>query len=133
MKKVGVKAVLISGRTLQQGRTSELGKLSEDYLSSVAVCEMDANTMEVLGIHEGDAVRLETLLGDVVVRSKLDQNARPGVVFMPWGPHANTILGSETHGCGMPSYKGVPVILFPAPDTSVRTIDDLLHLSEGGI
>jgi len=38
---VKLRVSLLTGRTLEQGRGKEYGKLSEEYWRDVAVCEMD--------------------------------------------------------------------------------------------
>jgi formylmethanofuran dehydrogenase subunit D len=126
MSRVGVEAILTSGRTLKQGRAMELGKLGPEYLKEVAICEMDKLTLEALGINEGDPVLVETRHGSVVVTSKLDRRAEPGVVFIPCGPYANAVIGSDTEGTGMPDFKGVSSQLFAAKDEPVLDVRELL-------
>jgi len=126
MSRVGVEAILTSGRTLRQGRAMELGKLGPEYLKEVAICEMDKVTLEALGINEGDPVLVETQHGSVVVASKLDRRAEPGVVFIPCGPYANAVIGSDTEGTGMPDFKGIPSQLFAAKDEPVLDVKELL-------
>ncbi|MHA3962285.1 MAG: molybdopterin dinucleotide binding domain-containing protein [Candidatus Thorarchaeota archaeon SMTZ1-45] len=126
MSRVGVEAILTSGRTLKQGRAMELGKLGPEYLKEVSFCEMDKITLKALGLEEGDPVLVETLYGSVVVESKLDRRAEPGVVFIPCGPYANAVIGSDTEETGMPDFKGVPAKLFAAKGESVLGVKDLL-------
>ena len=126
MSRVGVEALLTSGRTLKQGRAMELGKLGPEYLKEVGICEMDKVTMEALGIGEGDPVRVETMHGSVVVTCKIDRRAEPGVVFIPCGPYANAVTSSDTEGTGMPAFKGVSAQLFAAKGEKVPTVEELL-------
>jgi formylmethanofuran dehydrogenase subunit D len=126
MSRVGVEALLTSGRTLKQGRAMELGKLGPEYLKEVAYCEMDTVTLESLGLEEGDPVRVETKYGSVIVSSKIDRRAEPGVVFIPCGPYANAIIGSETEGTGMPEFKGITAQLFAAKGKKVLDVEKLL-------
>ena len=126
MSRVGVEAVLNSGRTLKQGRAMELGKLGPEYLKEVGFCEMDQVTHEALGLEEGDPVRVETMHGSVVVASKLDRRAEPGVVFIPCGPFANAVTGSDTEGTGMPDFKSVTAKLFAAKGESILSVQELL-------
>jgi formylmethanofuran dehydrogenase subunit D len=126
MSRVGVEALLTSGRTLKQGRAMELGKLGPEYLKEVAYCEMDTVTLESLGLEEGDPVRVETKDGSVIVSSKIDRRAEPGVVFIPCGPYANAIIGSETEGTGMPEFKGITAQLFAAKGKKVLDVEKLL-------
>ena len=126
MSRVGVETLVTSGRTLKQGRAMELGKLGPEYLKEVAICEMDKVTLGALGIEEGDPVRVETLHGSVVVTSKIDRRAEPGVVFIPCGPYANAITGSDTEESGMPDFKGVSAQIFAAKGESVLDVKQLL-------
>ena len=126
MSRVGVEALVTSGRTLKQGRAMELGKLGPEYLKEVAICEMDKVTLGVLGIEEGDPVCVEILHGSVVVTSKIDRRAEPGVVFIPCGPYANAITGSDTEQSGMPDFKGVSAKIFAAKGETVLGVEELL-------
>ena len=132
MSRVGVEALVTSGRTLKQGRAMELGKLGPEYLKEVAICEMDKVTLEALGIEEGDPVCVETIHGSVVVTSKIDRRAEPGVVFIPCGPYANAITGSDTEQTGMPDFKSVTAKIFAAKGETVLGVKELLkHIVEG--
>ncbi|MFW9768539.1 MAG: molybdopterin dinucleotide binding domain-containing protein [Candidatus Thorarchaeota archaeon] len=126
MSAVGVKALVTSGRTLKQGRGMEIGKLSSEYFEEVSVCEMDQVTFDALGIEAGDPVRVETIHGSVIVTSRLDRRAEPGVVFIPCGPYANAITGSDTEGTGMPDFKSIRAQIFPAKGKKVLSVKELL-------
>ncbi|MHA2024681.1 MAG: molybdopterin dinucleotide binding domain-containing protein [Candidatus Thorarchaeota archaeon] len=126
MSAVGVKAVVTSGRTLKQGRGMEIGKLSPDYFEEVSVCEMDKITFDALGIEAGDPVRVETYHGSVIVKSRLDRRAEPGVVFIPCGPYANAITGSDTEGTGMPDFKSIEAQIFAAKGEKILSVKELL-------
>ena len=132
MSRVGVEALLTSGRTLKQGRAMELGKLGPEYLKEVAICEMDKVTLEALGLDEGESVRVETIHGSVVVTSKIDRRAEPGIVFIPCGPYANAVTGSDTENTGMPDFKGVSAQIFGAKGEKVLNVKELLkQIMEG--
>ncbi len=132
MSSVGVSAVLTSGRTLKQGRAMELGKLGPEYFKEVSICEMDKVTFEALGLNEGEPVRVETQHGSIVVTSRLNRRAEPGVVFIPCGPYANAITGSDTEGTGMPNYKSIAARLFAAKGERILSVKELLKLMMGG-
>ena len=64
----------------------------------------------------------------MVVKGLLSTQApHKGIVFIPCGPWANMIVGSETNGTGMPSYKGVNVEVTPAPNEIVLDVKQLLE------
>ncbi|RJS89783.1 protein fwdD [Candidatus Bathyarchaeota archaeon] len=107
-----MEAVLLTGRTLSQGMGVELGKSSSVYYRSVVTCEMNAEDMRRLGVAPGDPVRIITEHGSVVVRVvEALEEVPQGVIFIPYGPMINAIIGPETHGTGMPSFKGISVKL----------------------
>jgi formylmethanofuran dehydrogenase subunit D len=106
--------ILITGRTIDQGKFKEHAKLSKEYEESVAVCEMHAEDMKRLNIEEGGNVKVSTDIGSIVVKAKRSKRIRnPGVVFIPFGPWVNAILSSETEGTGMPHLKGFKVRIEP--------------------
>lgn len=106
---------LLTGRTLRQGQGKEYGKLSERYWKSVATCEIDPDDLKKLGIKDGAPVKVTTSHGSVTVRAvKSLRGPHPGSVFIPYGPWANVILDSKTHGTGMPSFKGTQAVIEPA-------------------
>lgn len=124
---------LLTGRTLRQGQGKEYGKLSERYWKSVAICEVDPSDLEKLGIKDGKAVKITTKNDSVVVRAvKSLRGPHPGRVFVPYGPWASMIVDSETHGTGMPSFKGIPAVIEPAANgEEVLTLEELLHVHYG--
>ncbi|MBN2230226.1 MAG: molybdopterin dinucleotide-binding protein [Candidatus Thorarchaeota archaeon] len=132
MNKVGVAAFLTSGRTLKQGQALEQGKLSEAYQEAVGVCELDATSLRILGIESGAFVRIESEYGAVVVKAQFDKNAEPGIVFIPCGPYANAITGSDTAASGMPNFKGIQVEIYRAEEHEFLNIKQLLETPSGG-
>jgi len=122
-----VKVTLLTGRTITQGVGKEIGKLSEEYLASVAVCELDPEDLKRLSIRENENIRVATEFGSVVLRAKESQRApHPGVAYIPYGLWANAIIGPRTHGTGMPSFKGVPAEVEPAPKEETMGIRGML-------
>ena len=129
-----LKVSLLTGRTIDQGTGREHGKLSERYQRSVAVCEMDPDDMKRLGIRENGTVKVSTDFGSVVVQAvKSARTPHSGVIFIPYGPWASLIMNPETHGTGMPSLKGLPAEVEPAPKERVMDLSELLkkHFKKG--
>ena len=123
-----IKVTLISGRTIDQGVTKEHSKLSEAYRDSVAICEIDPSDLGELGVKENSTVKVSTEHGAVVVKAKVSKRApHPKIVYMPYGFWANVIVGPETHGTGMPSYKGVAAEVQSALTENVSSIQQLLR------
>ena len=122
-----LKVSLLTGRTIDQGTGKEMGKLSKEYIESVVICEMDPEDMKFLGIKENNNVKVITDFGSVVIKAVKSARApHPKVAFIPYGPWANIIMNPKTHGTGMPSFKGIPAEIEPAPEEKVLTLHDLL-------
>ncbi len=124
-----LKVSLITGRSLAQGKTKEEGKLSEGYLNNVACCEFNPDDLKELGIPSGQNVRISTSFGSVIVKaSESSQFLRRGSAFMPYGPWSEFLVDPETHGTGMPSYKGIEAKVEPAQKEKVLTIEEIVKL-----
>ena len=104
---------LVTGRTVKQASGMHKGKLTEAYRRAVTVVEMNPEDMACLGIAEGQVVRLRTSTGQVEAPAHAGA-LPPKMVFVPMGPVANELIGSETDGTGMPTFKGLAVEVEPA-------------------
>ena len=126
-----MEALLVTGRTIDQGCGKEYGKLSIEYAESVAICEMNQEDMKDLNIRDADRVRVVTEFGSVVVKAKKSLRIQcPGTIFIPYGPWANLTLTSDTDGTGMPLLKGVKANVEPTGE-EVLNLPDLLLQSYG--
>ncbi len=124
-----MKYILISGRTLGQGKSLEVGKTSEEYFLNVAVVFMNEDDMKEIGAEEGKTVKVSTRFGSTVVsckKSKLDR----GIIFMPFGPWTSVLTGVDTQGTGMPDLKGIKVEVSPT-DEKLTTVPDILNTMRG--
>ena len=125
-------AILITGRTIDQGVGKEMGKGSKEYFDSTAVCFIDKSDMLKLGLRSGTNVQVTSKYGSVIVKAvKFPSGITPGMVFIPCGLWANAICGDETFGMGMPMFKGFPVEIEAAPNEVVLTLDELLKKEYG--
>ena len=123
-----LKVSLLTGRTIDQGKGKEMGKLSKEYLESVVICQIDPNDMKTLGVKENTNVKVVTDFGSVVLKAEKSARApHPKVVFIPYGPWASLIMNPKTHGTGMPSLKGIPAEIEPAPNEKVLSLQNLLN------
>lgn len=123
--------ILITGRTVDQGKFKEHAKISEKYRASVAVCEMHTEDMKKLGIKDGDNIKVTTSVGSVIVKAKISKRIKtPGVAFIPFSPWVNSIMPSETEGTGMPHLKGFKVKIEPTSEP-VQDIKELLLKTYG--
>jgi len=122
-----LKVSVLTGRTINQGRGKEYGKLSKEYLESVTICQMDPNDMKFLEVKENTNVKVITDFGSVVLKAVKSARApHPKVVFIPYGPWASLVMNPKTHGTGMPSLKGISAEIEPAPDEKVLSLQNLL-------
>jgi formylmethanofuran dehydrogenase subunit D len=101
-------ATMISGRTLAQGAGCE-SKMSPDFFKAVALCHLSEKDFKSLGLSEGRNVLLKNEFGQVVLTAKKDAGLPDSMVFIPMGPWANVLVGTETGGCGTPHFKGLEV------------------------
>lgn len=115
-----LRVILITGRTIPQGTTRDGKKILKEYVESAAICELDPGDLEKLRIKEGDTVRIKTSFGAVTVRAKISTQApHQGIVFIPMGPWANEVIGPDTDGIGMPSFKSISAEIEAAPDEEI--------------
>ncbi|MGB9959902.1 MAG: molybdopterin dinucleotide binding domain-containing protein [Candidatus Bathyarchaeales archaeon] len=127
-----LKVTLVTGRTIEQGVGKEHGKASKEYMESVSICYMDPQDMKKLGIKDKTNILVSTEFGSVVVKAvKSIRTPHPGVIYIPYGPWANVVVDPETHSIGMPSFKGIPAEIEPAPDKPILTLKELLKLQFG--
>ncbi len=118
---------LLTGRTIEQGVGKERGKASNEYMESVSVCYIDPEDMKKLGIKEKTNVQVSTEYGSVVLKALKSLRApHLGMIYIPYGPWANVVVNPETHSIGMPSFKGIPAEVEPAPDKPVLGLEELL-------
>ena len=123
-----LKVSLLTGRTVDQGKGKEYGKLSEEYQQSVAVCQIDPDDMKSLGIRENSNVKVITDFGSVVLKAVKSARApHPKVIFIPYGPWASIVMNPKTHGTGMPSLKGLTAEIEPSPQERVLDLTNLLR------
>lgn len=131
-KVIRMEFTLITGRTIEQGCSKEHAKLYEEYVQSVAVCEMNPEDMKKLNIGDGENVRVTTEVGSVIVKAKRSRRIRvPGVIFIPYGPWANAVSSSETESTGMPLFKGLKAKVEPTNEP-VSSLRELLLKTYGG-
>ena len=120
-----IDVTIISGRTAEQGVGLEEGKTSERYAKSTSLIELSSNDVEALGIDEGQAVKVTTPHGAVVVYTKRSEGLEEGLAFFPYGLWANQVFGATTYGTGMPLYKGVEAEIEPSGE-DVPSLGDLV-------
>jgi len=132
VEKPRLRLTLLTGRTREQGVGKERGKTSKEYIESVSICHIDPEDLKKLGIKNKTTVLVSTAYGSVVVKAMKSPRApHPGVIFIPYGPWANAVTDPETHGIGMPSFKGIPAEVEPASDKSVLSLAELLKAEFG--
>jgi len=124
--------ILITGRTIDQGVGKESGKSTKLYFDSTTMCYMDEKDMKELGLRNNDHILVTSPEGSVVLRAvKHPRGAMPGMIYIPYGPWANSICSNDTTSIGMPSFKGTPVGVKPAPDKPILTLEELLRKEFG--
>ena len=122
-----LRVTLLTGRTIEQGVGKEQGKSSPLYFEACSMVYMDGDDMKRLGVKNGTNVLVTTTDGSVVLRAvKYPRGATPGLIYIPYGPWANAVCSDVTTSIGMPSFKGTPAEVEPAPDKQVLSMEALL-------
>ena len=120
--------LVLTGRTIDQGRGKEMGKLSDVYQKDVTQCQIDPEDMKALKLRQNTNVKVTTKSGSIVLRAvKSLRGPHPNMIFIAYGPWASMISDPESHGTGMPSLKGIPGVLEPAADEEVLTMQELVN------
>ncbi len=113
-------AILLTGRSLEQGVAIETDKAGDINTRACAKCYIDPQDMKKLKILSGETVLVKTSYGEVVVRAEKSPDApHEGIVYIPMGIWANQIINPYTDSTGMPSFKGVEATVEPAPGKPV--------------
>jgi formylmethanofuran dehydrogenase subunit D len=99
---------LITVRTAKQGAAMEKGKLSAEYIAETSALTLSPRDFQELELTAGQQIRISNDSGQVLVTCRSAEGP-DGVFFLPLGPTANALIGEQTHGTGVPSYKGFSV------------------------
>lgn len=105
--------ILIPGRTSRQGSGISEGKFGETYMSEIQTLMMCSDDMSMVGLVDGDSVELASDHGKIkvsVATSKGDE-LTSGILFIAYGDLSSRLMGSDTHGSGMPTSKCIDVRL----------------------
>jgi formylmethanofuran dehydrogenase subunit D len=106
---------LITGRTRKQAIGMHKGKDSPEYHEATALVELNPEDMARRGIEDGAHVLLRTAEGEVELTARAG-SLPEGLSFVPMGTLANKLIGTETLGTGMPSFKGQKVDVAPVAE-----------------
>jgi formylmethanofuran dehydrogenase subunit D len=120
--------LVLTGRTIEQGKGKEMGKLSKVYLDDVIECRLDPEDMVALNLKQNTNVKVTTQFGSVVLKAvKSPRAPHPKMIFISYGPWASMISDPRTNGTGMPTLKGIPAEIEPAPDEKVLSLQELVN------
>lgn len=112
-----MRVILNTGRTVWQGQAIESGKDLQMFINAAAICHINQDMMDELGIKDGDNVQIVSEYGDVIVKAVNTQEELPdGMVYVPMGPWANRVIRPNTDSTATPSFKNVPVDLNPTEE-----------------
>ncbi|MEN6328813.1 MAG: tungsten-dependent formylmethanofuran dehydrogenase subunit FwdD [Methanobacteriaceae archaeon] len=102
--------ILNTGRTVWQGQAIESGKDLKMYVDAAAICHMNREMMDEMGVKEGDNIQVVSNFGDVVVKVVNTKETLPeGMIFIPMGPWANRVIDPDTDSTATPRFKNIPV------------------------
>ena len=120
-----MKFVLNTGRTVPQGASVE-HKGADVYRTIASSCFLNPVDMMMLGIEDGDRVRVTTPAGQIVLTARPAEGVAREEIFVAIGPYANHIISSETHGTGMPDFKSQRVDVEPTKEP-LQSVGELME------
>lgn len=120
-----MKFILNTGRTVPQGDSVE-NKGSDAYRAAASAGFINPVDMMLLGIENGERIRVTTPTGHVVLTARSAEGVKQGEIFVTTGPYANHIISSETHSTGMPDFKSQPVNVEPSSER-VKSVGELME------
>ncbi|MDD2922648.1 MAG: molybdopterin dinucleotide binding domain-containing protein, partial [Anaerolineales bacterium] len=86
---------------------------------------------EIHGIQNGDAVKVTSRRGEVVVRATVTEKTTVGVVFLPWHFHeaaANLLTNDALDPqAKIPEFKACAVQVFPAREKDLQNPKAILN------
>ncbi len=127
-----LKVTLLTGRTIEQGVGKEKGKSSKEYFDACSICYMDPQDMQKLKIKNNTNIQITTANGSITLKAvKHPRGTMTGLIYIPYGPWANAICSDATTSIGMPSFKGTPAEVEPAPNKQVLSMEELLNQEFG--
>jgi formylmethanofuran dehydrogenase subunit D len=124
-----VKFVLNTGRTVPQGASVE-HKGADAYRTIASACFLNPVDMMMLGIEDGDRIRVTTPAGHIVLTARPAEGVARDEIFVAIGPYANHIISSETHGTGMPDFKSQRVDVEPTEEP-LKSVGELMEAIGG--
>lgn len=129
-----IQLTLITGRTIDQGVGKELGKGTQEYFDTAAVCYLDPQDMRRLDVKNGGTIQVTSKFGAVTVKVKhFPRGCHVGLAFIPCGLWANAVCGDDTYSMGMPLFKGFPVTVATAVDQPILSVNELLEEEYGKV
>lgn len=111
--------ILIPGRTAKQGVGISEGKFKEGYVSETQTLLVAPQDMKRISLADGNRVSLTSEWGriEVTIASAKGDELPPGILFIAYGDLSSRLMGGDTHGSGMPTSKGIDVMLELVPTT----------------
>lgn len=120
--------ILNTGRTVWQGQAIESGKDLQMYVDAAAICHMNDDMMEKMGLKAGDNIQVVSDFGDVVVKVvATNETLPPGMIYIPMGPWANRVIDPDTDSTATPRFKNIPVAIAPT-DAEVLDMPTLMKV-----
>ncbi|MEN4018966.1 MAG: tungsten-dependent formylmethanofuran dehydrogenase subunit FwdD [Methanobacterium sp.] len=112
-----MKVILNTGRTVWQGEAIESGKDLQMYIDTAAICHMNRDQMNTLGVKNGDTIKITSKYGEVVVYAVETAETLPeGMVYMPMGPWCNHVISPLLDSMAMPDFKDTEVEVMPTDE-----------------
>lgn len=107
--------ILIPGRTSRQGAGISEGKFGANYQEETRTLQVSPQDMARIGLVNGQKVTVTSEWGKIevsVITAKGDE-LPAGLLFIAYGDLSSRLMGGDTQGTGMPTSKGIDVVLEP--------------------
>ena len=105
-----IKGLLVTVRTARQGEAMENGKFTPEYGAETATLSLCPADLAELGVQAGDKLKISSESGENRVTCRPTDGPK-GIFFLPLGPTANSLIGLNTRGTGVPDFKNTTVVL----------------------
>ncbi|MDR3560290.1 MAG: molybdopterin dinucleotide binding domain-containing protein [Negativicutes bacterium] len=108
-----ISGLLITVRSAKQGAAMVTGKTTLEYRTEITTLRLAPEDLAELELTPGQRALLTSPYGEAAVTCQKADGPR-GLFFLPLGPVANQVIGAaQTHGTGVPDWKGMKVTLTP--------------------
>lgn len=102
--------LLVTCRDVFQYAARQKGEASSDYEQRSTLLRLSPEDMKVLGVKDGERVKLSNQIAELVVRVKTEKSCWQGVGFIPASPYVNRLTSYDPVKRRLPDFKRLEVV-----------------------